>query len=324
MDNKYDIGRTNINATEYVREQVGLSIDRAAENTRRSLDISRLSVEKAAIELTKLRPHKGLFIVFEGGEGSGKTTQAGLLHEALKSLGYSVVLTREPGDTELGVKLRNILLDTRKSPLVKKAELFLFLADRAQHVEEVVKPALQRGSIVICDRYEASAMAYQVHAGGLPQSMVRTMSDWATDGLTPDVAFFLDVDPEKGLARAGRAGMDRYEQEQLSFHNKVRSGFLYEMTRSAEVAKTWVMIERDQTVATVQRKIYLRVMGVLEGLHFKNPRRSSEPLPMPCPVCETEMTRVSQITLHYTCPNGHGRMVFRSNTEAEKESPNGN
>jgi dTMP kinase len=168
--------------------------------------------------------YPGLFVVFEGGEGAGKSTQVTRLAAVLEESGHEVVLTREPGATPVGVRIRALLLDP-STTLSPRAEALLYAADRAQHVATVVKPALERGAVVISDRYVDSSLAYQGAGRALPQDDVARLSRWATDGLVPDLTVLLDIDPAVGLARATGAP-DRIEQESLAFHRAVRQAFL--------------------------------------------------------------------------------------------------
>ncbi len=167
----------------------------------------------------------GLFIAFEGGEGAGKSTQARLLADRLRAAGYEVVVTFEPGATEIGSKLRSVLLDRASVDLSPMAEALLYAADRAQHVAEVVRPALARGAVVVTDRYIDSSLAYQGAGRSLPEAEVRRLSQGATGGLLPDLTVVLDLPPEVGLGRRGGPG-DRLEDESVAFHRRVRSTFL--------------------------------------------------------------------------------------------------
>ncbi len=168
--------------------------------------------------------HPGFFLVVEGGEGAGKSTQLRLLERWLSERGHDVLSTREPGGTELGVGVRALLLDP-DGTVSPRAEALLYAADRAQHVDAVVRPALQRGAVVLGDRYVDSSLAYQGAGRELEAEQVATLSRWATDGLRPDLTVLLDIDPVVGLARAGDAP-DRMEAESLAFHRRVRQGFL--------------------------------------------------------------------------------------------------
>jgi dTMP kinase len=167
------------------------------------------------------------FITFEGTEGSGKSTQAALLAENLRAAGREVVLTHEPGGTDVTLAIRRLLADP-ESILDSRAELLLFLADRAQHVATVIRPALERGAIVVCDRYADSTMAYQGYGRGHKLPMLRELSAWASRDLDPDLTIWIDVDIEVGLhrARGGDGGPgDRFEAEPLAFHSAIHTGF---------------------------------------------------------------------------------------------------
>ena len=168
--------------------------------------------------------YAGLFLVFEGGEGAGKSTQVKQLAAALTTQGYDVVVTREPGATPVGARIRALLLDPATT-LSPRAEALLYAADRAQHVAEVLLPALARGAVVISDRYVDSSLAYQGAGRELDADEVAELSRWATDGLRPQLTVLLDVDPVVGLGRA-TGDPDRIEQESLRFHQAVRQGFL--------------------------------------------------------------------------------------------------
>ncbi|HWB66014.1 MAG TPA: dTMP kinase [Mycobacteriales bacterium] len=167
----------------------------------------------------------GLFIAFEGGEGAGKSTQAARLADVLRAAGHEVLVTFEPGATVVGARLRDLLLDRSATGLAPIAEAFLYAADRAQHVAEVLRPALARGAVVITDRYVDSSIAYQSGGRALPEGDIRQLSEWATGGLMPDLTVVLDLPPEVGLERATGPG-DRLEAEAVEFHRRVRLTFL--------------------------------------------------------------------------------------------------
>ncbi|MGI8693746.1 MAG: dTMP kinase [Geodermatophilaceae bacterium] len=167
----------------------------------------------------------GLFVAFEGGEGAGKSTQVALLDGWLRANGITARLTREPGATPAGERIRAIVLDPASS-LSPRAEALLYAADRAHHVETVVRPVLAAGGVVISDRYVDSSLAYQGAGRSLAVADVRQVSDWATGGLLPHLTVVLDIDPAAGLARAaGHGSPDRIEQESVHFHERVRAGF---------------------------------------------------------------------------------------------------
>ncbi len=167
------------------------------------------------------------FFTFEGGEGSGKTTLIERVKETLLSQGYQTIVAREPGGTVLGEHLRTLLLNRSEIPIHPKAECLLFLASRLQQIEEVIKPALALGKIVLCDRFNDSTIAYQGVARNLGFEKIKNLCRLVCDDFAPNLTFFLDVDPLVGLNRAQhtRGGQDRMEQESLLFHQKVREGF---------------------------------------------------------------------------------------------------
>lgn len=170
-----------------------------------------------------------LFITFEGGEGAGKTTLIKRLQAFLEEEGCTVLVTREPGGSKLSEKIRDLVLHHgRDLHLGSRSELLLFLAARAQHIEELILPALQAGKIVLCDRFNDSSIAYQGKARGLGMELVETISLFATKNLQPDLTFFLDLDPEVGIQRALRAErtLDAIESQKKEFHALVRQGFL--------------------------------------------------------------------------------------------------
>jgi dTMP kinase len=176
------------------------------------------------VEKKSLR--KGLFITFEGIEGCGKSTHSRLLFEYLKREGYSVVYTREPGGTRLGEAVRRVLLDSPGIPISDLAELFLFEACRAQIVKDVIKPALERGCIVISDRFSDATHSYQGYGGGVDLSAIKTLDKVATAGVVPELTILMDIDTIEGLRRARKKGIDRMEKKDLSYHRKVRAGYL--------------------------------------------------------------------------------------------------
>jgi dTMP kinase len=175
---------------------------------------------------------KGCFITLEGGEGAGKSSLLSALTADLQSAGYQVVVTREPGGTSLGETIRHWLLSNTFS-LSDQAELLLFLAARAQHIDEVIKPALEKGQIVLCDRFNDSTIAYQGEARGLDKNLIKQLCQIVCGSIQPDLTLFLDVDPEIGLLRtqklnkdhAASGAFDRIESETLHFHKKVRLAF---------------------------------------------------------------------------------------------------
>lgn len=170
----------------------------------------------------------GKLIVFEGVEGCGKTSQMQLCYQWLQSLGISVVVTREPGGTELGLHLRRLLLEkVENKPIAEVTELLLYAADRSQHVEEELKPNLALGKYILCDRYTDSTTAYQGYGRGLNMSLINQLNYIATAGLESDLTIWLDVDVEVGLARkkGDAVGLDRIEQETIAFHRRVQQGY---------------------------------------------------------------------------------------------------
>ncbi len=166
----------------------------------------------------------GVFVCFEGGEGSGKSTQSGLLRDWLEQQGFAVLLTFEPGDTEVGRKLRSIVLSPETGAISDRTEALLYAADKAEHVAAVVRPALDRGEVVITDRYVDSMLAYQGAGRALDVDEVERVARWATDDLRPHLTVVLDLEPEHGLGRFEER--DRIEGESLDFHLRVRDGFL--------------------------------------------------------------------------------------------------
>ena len=192
----------------------------------------------------------GLFITFEGADGCGKTTQITLLNEYFNKAGKKTLLTREPGAGILGAKIREILLnyDGEVSP---NCESFLFLADRAQHVEGMIKPALEEGTIVLCDRYTDSTLAYQGYGRELDMERIKYLNNLATSGLKPDLTIVFDVDIETSLSRVGKS-KDRMESAGVDFFNRVRRGYLEIAKQEPERVK---IIDSSDTIENVHRKV---------------------------------------------------------------------
>lgn len=182
---------------------------------------------------------QGLFITIEGPEGAGKSTQAAMLTEWLLNMGVAAVATREPGEGNIGGQIRNVILNPENTAMTDRAEAFLYAADRAQHVESMLKPVLAEGTVVVCDRYVDSHLAYQGYGRGLDIDFLRRLNEMATGGLMPDLTILLQLDAETGLERvrlrqqyaAGNSGsesaanIDRIEQEQIDFHHRLCQGY---------------------------------------------------------------------------------------------------
>ena len=203
-----------------------------------------------------------LFITFEGGEGCGKSFQSRALYRKLVELAIPALLTHEPGGTPFGNKIGRWLKwaqDTDISPLT---ELLLFNASRSQLVTEVIRPSLKNGEIVICDRYADSTIAYQSYGRGLDLAMVRAINNAATQGLKPALTVLLDMPVERGLARKSTKKQDRFEQEVLVFHQRVREGYL---KLAASDSERWLVIDATQSKERIARIIWQRVSQVLSG-----------------------------------------------------------
>ncbi|MGZ3710568.1 MAG: dTMP kinase [Bdellovibrionota bacterium] len=202
---------------------------------------------------------KGLFITFEGGEGVGKTTQIAKLAQAFEAKGHRVVVTREPGGSKIANRIRSLLLDPEMKGLVSLAELLLYEASRAQHVAEVIRPALELGKVVICDRFADSSVVYQGAARGISGALVEKLNAVATGGLKPNITFVLDLDPRIGLARVGARGiLDRMEKEALSFHKAVRKGYKNLLKREPRRC-------RRINAAESRDRIHEHILGELES-----------------------------------------------------------
>jgi dTMP kinase len=199
----------------------------------------------------------GFFITFEGIEGCGKSTHAALLAQALQAQGYKVVTTREPGGTPIGQTLRQILLYSTETPLAQGTELLLMLADRAQHVQDVIAPGLGEGKIVISDRFVDSTTAYQGYGRGLDRDLLSRLNAFACHGFMPTFTIILDLPVKEGLSRAGKrrgsdAAVDHFEAESVAFHERVREGFL--AVARAEPQRVRVL-NAQQSIEELHREI---------------------------------------------------------------------
>jgi dTMP kinase len=209
----------------------------------------------------------GKLIVFEGVEGCGKTTQMQLCAEWLQSLGVSVVVTREPGGTELGLHLRRLLLEKSAGKAITQVtELLLYAADRSQHIAEQLKPNLAAGKFILCDRYTESTIAYQGYGRGLSMNLINQLNDIATGGLASDLTIWLDVDVEVGLARkrGEEVGLDRIEQETITFHRRVQQGYADLAASSpARIVRIDGSLQRETVQQTIQ-EIFAHRFSILD------------------------------------------------------------
>lgn len=201
----------------------------------------------------------GLFVTLEGGDGSGKSTQQRLLAEWLEASGRTVVCTREPGGTDLGAELRELILH-RRGYMAPRAEALLYAADRAQHVATVVRPALERGEVVLQDRYLDSSIAYQGAGRVIDADEIRSLSMWASEGLLPHLTVLLDIDPVEGRTRLQGKRYDRLEAEALDFHHRVRQGYL--ALADAEPDR-FLVLEATRPIADLAEAIRERVTVAL-------------------------------------------------------------
>jgi dTMP kinase len=248
---------------------------------------------------------RGVFVVFEGGEGAGKSTQVDLLAAALIADGHEVAVTREPGATDIGRQIRSLVLD-QASPapasgeeLAPRAEALLYAADRAHHVAAVVRPALARGSVVISDRYIDSSLAYQGAGRTLPVSEISWLSTWATGGLKPDLVVLLDVDPTVGLRRiSGRGQPDRLEGETIGFHERVRYAFLDFANADP---RRYLVIDASRPAAQIAAQVWERISALLPDADGRTDR--GEDVPAPPPVTEVDRTAALEPPTHH----GNGR-----------------
>ena len=214
-----------------------------------------------------------MFVTFEGGEGAGKSTQVEMTAAWLRGVGHDVVYSREPGSTEIGQKIRRILLSPESSEMCLESEIMLFMADRAQNIKEVVAPALRAGKIVLCDRFIDSTIAIQGHArkGGMEATRLMELNEVATGGLIPDITFYLDMPPRKSIQRAldrnkqNGCENSRMDAEALGFHQRVRDGFLRLANRDTDRIK---VIDGDRGVNEVQDEIMGYLVRALNGLEM--------------------------------------------------------
>ena len=204
--------------------------------------------------------YMSLFITFEGGEGCGKSTQTKLLYQRLKGLAIPTLLIHEPGVTTLGEKITRLLKWSQDIKITPLAELLLFNVSRAQLVKEVIKPALKKSAVVICDRYADSTMAYQGYGRELDLSIVKAANNIGTQGLTPDLTILLYIAAEEGMARKKGTKPDRLEKESLAFHKRVRAGYI-KMARAEP--KRWLVIDAIQSKKAIAEIIWQRVSKLL-------------------------------------------------------------
>lgn len=201
---------------------------------------------------------KGLFITLEGADGCGKTTQLNLLKEYLTSKGYEIVVTREPGGKGLGEKLREILLNY-DGEVSDRCEAFLYLADRAQNIDTIIKPAINSGKIVLCDRHTDSSVAYQGYGREQNIDNINMLNELAVNGVHPDLTIVFDIDTETSMARVG-AEKDRLESAGIEFHKRVRNGYLEIAKKNSQRIK---VVDASQTIEDVQRDVIKIVEEVL-------------------------------------------------------------
>nr|WP_251025018.1 MULTISPECIES: dTMP kinase [unclassified Exiguobacterium] len=194
-----------------------------------------------------------MFITVEGPDGSGKSTQLQLLVENLKQKGYDIVVTREPGGTTVGNQIREVLLSPDHHEMTPRVEMMLYAASRAQNVEQVIRPALERGAIVLCDRFIDASIAYQGYGLQYDLDQIRSLNEWATNGLTPDLTFLFDLNPERASARMkDRGQLDRIESRDHAFHERVYAGF---QTLLKQYPERIVRIDADQSIECIQDEV---------------------------------------------------------------------
>jgi dTMP kinase len=202
---------------------------------------------------------KGKFITFEGSEGCGKSTQSRLLYAYLKKKGFGVVYLREPGSSEIGERIRKILLDAKNKDMNQICEMLLYMAARAQVVQDTIKPMLRKGKIVICDRFLDSTVAYQGYGLGIPQDLIRRIAKYVTQGISPDLTIFLDLPVKAGLSYR-KFAQDRIEKRSFKYHARVRKGYLSIARKEPQRVKV-VRVEKEKN--KTQKKIRLLIERLL-------------------------------------------------------------
>lgn len=217
---------------------------------------------------------KPVFVTLEGPEGSGKSTHTKKLADYLQKKGFKVLATREPGGTDISEQIRDILLSSENKKLASKAELFLYLASRAQHLEELVKPALRKNKIVLCDRFFDATLAYQGYGRNLNKDLIKSLNDFTVGELRPDITILLDIEAEKGLRKKVRmnqkespgASPDLMESQTKEFHERVREGYLELAKNEPERIK---IVKCQKTIEATQKKIRDEIDSFLENKGIK-------------------------------------------------------
>ncbi len=206
---------------------------------------------------------QGFFITLEGGEGVGKTTNLSFIKQQLQFAGFDVLTTREPGGTQLAEKIRQLLLEEKDEQVSEQAELLMMFAARAQHIQQVIKPALEQGKCVLCDRFTDATYAYQGGGREMDMKMIAWLEEKVQNGLKPDLTFLLDALIEIGMQRANKRGkLDRFESEQQAFFQRVRKTYLQRAEEYPEVIK---IINADQPLQQVQDNIELMIKLLLQA-----------------------------------------------------------
>ncbi len=206
---------------------------------------------------------RGRFITLEGSEGSGKSTNLAFIHQQLQAAGLDVVLTREPGGTPLAEKIRELLLDKHNTTMHSDTELLLMFAARAQHLNELILPALERGQWVLCDRFTDATYAYQGAGRGIDNERIAQLEQWVQGELRPDLTFFLDLPVSQGLARANERGEpDRFEREKIDFFERVRQGYLDQAERHPQ---RYRLVDASQSLEQVQAQLTQLISGYLKA-----------------------------------------------------------